>query len=75
MVVLTTSSRPIVLRAAEDGKHPPRRRTARAGATDGSRAGHEGLRPPSLDDLQRTHDGRGSVQVDDACDPRPHARS
>jgi len=65
MVVLTTSSRPIVLRAAEDGK---RRR-------DEWRAGHEGPCPPSFDDLRRTHDGRGSVQVDDACDPRPHARS
>src|SRR5674476_630722 len=40
--------------------------TARAGATDGGRAGREGPRPPSADDLERAHDGRGSVEVDDA---------
>ena len=32
--------------------------TARAGATDGGRAGHEGHRPASAVDLERAHDGR-----------------
>ena len=47
--------------------------TARAGATSGAGTGREGRRPPPADDVKDAHDGRGFVEVDDACDPRPHA--
>ena len=57
MVVLTTSSQSIVLRAADEGK----------GRRDGRRPGGARRAPPaSADDLESTHDGRGSVEVDDA---------